>query len=218
MATAGGKPRVAAAYALGRFKSRKVAEALIPVLTDADPEVRAGAAASLGRVRSKEALDLLIQRLADDTPEVRKAVVRALGLIGSERATPHLLNVLRTDRDNKVREEALEALGDVGSVEVVGPLVEAHASLLAAYHAAKALTQVSVGTLAMALPPLLRHERNFVRIKAVKAAGYYCDGPDLLDEISRLAESDPEEGVRVAAGEALKRYGNKLNVLGKGVV
>lgn len=207
------KPRVAAAYALGRFKGKKVAEALTWHLTDPDPQVCAGAASSLGRIGSEEVLDLLIEHLTDDAPEARRGAIRGLGRIGSEKAVPHLLNSLSTDPDEKVRETVLEALGEIGSVETVQPLVEANAILFVRHYAAQALAQVSARTLALALPRLLLHENPFVRVKAARTAGYYCEGTDLLGEFYRLAESDHNGDVRAAAKEARESYEYKLELL-----
>lgn len=213
LAEGSGKARRAAVSALGEFKVKNVIKALIQYLADADPEMRSGAAYSLGRTRSEEAVDPLIGRLADDSPGVRRGAAFALGLIGSEKAVSHLLNTMHTDKDYKAREPVLEALGEIGAVEAVEPLMEAHINSHGDGHAAKALSQIHSANLALALPRLFGHENKLVRAKAAQVVGYYCDGQGVIDELSRLAQADPEEEVRAAAQKTIDMYKYKSTLL-----
>lgn len=218
--TGGGnaKPRTAAAYAFYRIMSKKAVPSLISCLTDADPQVRAGAALALGGTRSEEALVPLMGLLSDVAPEVRANAAFALGRVGSEKAIPYLISTFKKDQGSRVREWIIEALGAIGSLEVIEPLIVFYTYQFYAQYAAEALVQINPRNLASALPELLRHENKLVREKAALTVGYYCNSPDLLSNLTRLAETDPDENVRATAQEAANGYARKLQLLGVSAV
>ncbi|HNH82310.1 MAG TPA: hypothetical protein PL157_08035 [Acidobacteriota bacterium] len=58
-------------------------------------------------------------------------------------------------------------------------------------------------------------EDAFVRSKAAETVGYYSEDPRVLDELHRLATSDPVEEVRQVAASAHKKYTRKLQYFDK---
>ncbi|RMF01656.1 MAG: heme-binding protein, partial [Alphaproteobacteria bacterium] len=98
------------------------AEALRPLLGDADPEIRAQAARWLGDVRYAPAADDLMPLLADDNARVRFFAAEALGRIGHGPAVEPLIAMLRAndDKDVYLRHAGSLALARIGQPE---PLV-----------------------------------------------------------------------------------------------
>ena len=98
------------------------AEALRPLLTDADPEIRAQAARWLGDVRYASAADDLIPLLADANARARFFAAEALGRIGHAPAVAPILAMLRAndDQDVYLRHAGSLALARIGQAE---PLV-----------------------------------------------------------------------------------------------
>jgi uncharacterized protein (TIGR02996 family) len=85
---------------------------LLPLLSDADAEVRRAAAEALGKGRSPLAADGLRAALRDKDEKVRVRAAEALGLIGEASAAGELTAALR-DASARVRREAATALGKV---------------------------------------------------------------------------------------------------------
>jgi len=145
--------RAAAAFPLVTVGGEQTAGALLPLLADADPEVRQAAAAalaSLGRTTSRAAVEMLqsddlqtalaaADALASAGSEVfdellgtaksertapRAGACRALGSTGDERAGPHLVARLK-DSEAVVRAEAAVALGRLAWVRATPHLLGA---------------------------------------------------------------------------------------------
>ena len=79
--------------------------------------------------------------------------------------------------------------------------------------AALALRNFDASVLAEELPKAFTHEDCFVRRKAVTYAPYYCVDLGLVTAVSKMAESDPDDLVRRAAGEAKSMFIRKLENL-----
>ncbi|MFI5454132.1 MAG: PVC-type heme-binding CxxCH protein [Isosphaerales bacterium] len=73
--------------------------ALLPLLDDADPEVRSQAAKVLGEAKEPRALDRLIGLLDDASPRVRFFAAIALGKLSRSEAIEPLLRMLRANAD-----------------------------------------------------------------------------------------------------------------------
>jgi HEAT repeat protein len=91
--------------------------ALVPLLTDADAEVRWQAAWTLGRIgpAAREAVPALKDALKDPEDKVREHAAEALGDIGPEarNAVPALIQTLN-DSNAGVRRDAVRSLGQIG--------------------------------------------------------------------------------------------------------
>jgi HEAT repeat protein len=99
---------------------------LAECLSDRDGVVRRNAALALGRVGAKAgpAVPALARAFADkdELAEVRKYAGEALSLIGAgiEPAVPALIRVLREERDSRIRQNAIMALGRLEKFESLG--------------------------------------------------------------------------------------------------
>jgi HEAT repeat protein len=135
----------------------------------------------------KEDVPRLIKDLKSPVAKTRLAAAQDLGEIGAIKAAdakdavPYLLQVVKKDKDAKVREAAALALGKMSAnpKEAVPVLIEA-----------------------------LKDKENAVRAAAARALGQL--GPDAkdavpaLEELRKSTEKDKDKGVMRAAGDALK--------------
>jgi len=209
------KARSAAAYAFYRIRNDQAVDVLIGCLADPNHEVRAGAAFALGGQQAAKATKPLIVLLQDPAEDVRANATFALGRIRDEKAVPFLIFIFRNDQHPRVRENVIRALGQVGSENVVEPLVLTASSLFDADRAVEALAQVKPSTLTMALPRLLKHAEKRVRRKALETITYYCDSPDLLSDFTALHDTDSETEIRVEAKRAADQMLRKLELLSR---
>jgi quinoprotein glucose dehydrogenase len=94
--------RIHAIWAMGQLarKQQGTLDPLIPLLADADEEIRAQAAKALGEARVAGAYDGLIKQLGDTSSRVRFCAAMALGKLGRPDARAPLLRML-TENDNK---------------------------------------------------------------------------------------------------------------------
>jgi quinoprotein glucose dehydrogenase len=110
--------RLHGVWGLGQIarKNAVVYDAILPLASDADAEVRAAAARVLGDGRVSAAAPALIAQLADPEPRVRLAAGLALGRIGSPACVRPALEMLRAnaDQDAYLRHAAVAALAGSG--------------------------------------------------------------------------------------------------------
>ncbi len=99
----------------------KRAASLLPLLGDADMEIRAQAAKWLGDIRHQAAGDELIGRLADTSARVRFFAAEALGRIKHEPAVQPLIAMLEAndDKDAYLRHAGSLALANIGKSEPI---------------------------------------------------------------------------------------------------
>lgn len=121
---------LAATEALGKFGVPAVKH-LIAALRDKSHDIRRVAAEALGQIGDTLAVGPLILALRDNNSEVRWAAAEALGKIGphwpqseaAKRLVPDFIAALQ-DEDSSVS-EAAKALGQIGDVRAVDPLIMA---------------------------------------------------------------------------------------------
>ncbi|MEO5889388.1 MAG: HEAT repeat domain-containing protein [Ferruginibacter sp.] len=99
--TANQLARVHAIWGISQMarQDKKYAALLLPVLQDADPEIRAQAAKWLGDIKYKEAGDKLIQLLKDTASRSRFFAAEALGRIMYEPAIQPIIEMLKNNND-----------------------------------------------------------------------------------------------------------------------
>jgi len=106
--------RIHAVWALGQIgrKSPPAVAALLPLLSDSDPEIRAQSAKLLGDSKVAAALDGLIKLLSDDSARVRFFAAQSLGKLGDRKATPAVLKMIEDndDRDPYLRHAGVMAM------------------------------------------------------------------------------------------------------------
>lgn len=102
-------------------KESKYAQTLLPLLQDADPEIRAQAARWLGDIKYKEAGDKLLPLLKDSYHRARFFAAEALGRIAYEPAINPIIELLRSNNDEDVyiRHAGSLALARIGKPEPV---------------------------------------------------------------------------------------------------
>jgi quinoprotein glucose dehydrogenase len=88
--------RIHAAWGLGQLKAK---DALLPLLGDADPEVRAQAAKTLGGLRTVLAYDRFVALLRDESPRVRFFAAMGIGKIGKRDAVGPVLEFMRANNN-----------------------------------------------------------------------------------------------------------------------
>jgi len=209
------KPRLSAAYALAQIGDPKAIDPLRRLLlTQEDDELRAAAAYALGRIGADAAVDQLTTALSDEAAKVRKAAALALGSIGSHNAVASLLEAFRREKDFQTADAYLEAMGHSDSREVVEPLLACYASVFYIHTAAQAFGKISTRNLASMLPKLIHHENATIRRKAVEEISYFVESPEILQDLSKLAETDSLPEVRTAAKDASDRFARKLELFG----
>lgn len=113
--------RLHAIWGLGQIarKTPGAADGLVPLLKDADEEVRAQAAKILGESHVAAAYDGLIPLLNDQSLRVQFFAAQALGHIGNRAAIPALLACAEhnADKDAFVRHAVVSALAWIGDAE-----------------------------------------------------------------------------------------------------
>jgi len=119
MATARSGPSTAArrhaVWGLGQLYTRK---SLLPMLRDADPELRAQAARVLGDRRVGDAYEDLVKALKDEAPRVRRFAAVAVGKIARREGVRPLADMIRENdgRDPRLRHAGAFALALIGNV------------------------------------------------------------------------------------------------------
>ena len=211
--------RYAAAGALGQFslKAGDIVPALIAALRDSEPSVVAAAATGLSRMGAG-AVRPLVAALGDGSASVRAAAAGALGAIRvrARRALPALIDAT-IDRDPKVREAAVRAIGLVASAEETTRRHDSTTEFARsgefprAGWAARRMARVSSARremAALALGPLLESledREEGVRYAAARAfAGIGIAANAAATEVAALV-GDPSPRVRRAAARALGR-------------
>ncbi len=124
--------RRAAAEALRELASPEAADALRKAMTDGSPLVRLEAAKALGLLAQRgevsgEALEDLLDRLARDLKggdvAARRSAAWTLGRVGTDRALDLLVGAMN-DPEPPVRWSVMEALGALGDLRAVPPLID----------------------------------------------------------------------------------------------
>ena len=201
--------RKRAAAKLGAGGSRHSAGALVAMLTDDDWSVRVAAAEALGSIGSLEATGALVSaaRAADQLPEtaaaaLRAAIVRSLQRFGSG-AVP-LLVAASSDKHQKTREVAVEALGGIGTAETLPTLKAALGDDRSAVRqaAARGLGRSKALEAVEALVTAVGHRDAATRRTIVEALG--ASGGDSRAALALgAAIADTNRTVREAAVRAL---------------
>ncbi len=117
--------RMQAARAFCELEDDRAVPRLIELLQDECPLVRVSAAYALGRNKSDRAIAPLIEQLKQDwNGYVRKGIVWALGTCHAPSGLHPLISALKYDI-TAVRLWAASALGQLGDLQAIEPLVEA---------------------------------------------------------------------------------------------
>ena len=199
---------VATALLLGRVCITTANEDLIYRVLDetAGIQLRMAAIKTLGNRRAKEAIGPLDAVLSGthSEEELRRGAASALGLIGPP-ARPALKKGLR-DPSEQVRCAVVEALGDVGGLEVLKLALRdgSEEVLCRTVETLGRMGPVAVSTLDDVIRKTPRNVTDTVRRKAAEALGQI--GPEALRALIGALSHD-SQSVRHAAAEALGHLG-----------
>jgi len=97
---------------------------LLPLLTDAEPEVRAQAARVLGENHYQPAVEQLVQQLQNPSARAQFFAAEALGKLGNKAAFQPLVDLLQAtgDADPHLRHAVVYALSRLGDVQALAAL------------------------------------------------------------------------------------------------
>ncbi|HEY1428301.1 MAG TPA: HEAT repeat domain-containing protein, partial [Candidatus Tumulicola sp.] len=185
------KVRRAAAAALGNFRDREVATALLGVATgDASYFVRAAALESAGKTRDERAFDVLVAASRERTwnGTVEAGAVRGLSELAQERALEPILAATAPERDEGVRRAAATALSRLGQ-----------------------LVEEARSNVVDAIDRLTDDSAYLVQLAAVAAAENLGDAR-LLPALERISSSATDARTRRDAMEAIVRVRENAKV------
>lgn len=201
--------------ALVRLGSQSV-DALLPLLSVKDPDVRKFAVDVLGDIGDSRALSHLIGGLRDTDENVRVASAEALGKVRDRRAVEPLIACLSATDQGWLDYAAAEALGEIGDERALGPLLGALARSTLREPVLESLGRIgNVSTLAPLLGGLSDPLRIVREVSVVALTAIFRkSGPDdrrrlvtvvraaltdqILSFLSELIESGSGEQVKAA--------------------
>ena len=96
----------------------------IAELPNSNPDIRELALDKIGTIKSDKALEIIVPFLSDPNPEIRGTAACNLGDIGDIRTVSHLIESARQDPEDRVRSEALSALENQRSPEILKCLID----------------------------------------------------------------------------------------------
>jgi len=200
--------RRAVADALGRLRDQKAIDVLARALSDGDSDVRESAARALGNVRSRDGIVPLIMALKDTNSSVRRMAATALSRVDPEwssspeaRVAANQLKPFLADRDPDVRHLVTQLLASIGAME-------AHARVAIVPDPYMELSQNKRNKFAVGLLMVVLCDADRdLRQAAAEALGRLGDTRAIVP-LNR-AINDSDDGVRNAAGFALRQLGHR---------
>ena len=184
------------------FRRSRLYDDLVNALASSEPQTRAAAARVCGAARMTDAVQWIGDLLDDPSPQVREAAVRSLAELGGRRSVELLMAA--SDRIPVYR--LAIALARAASDVDIEALMRAPANERAA-----TATVLACGLRhdLLRVSPLLgiAHDRRWprqVRVAACKSVATIGDRAG-VGGLNRLAETDPDEVVKNAAGRAYRR-------------
>jgi HEAT repeat protein len=184
---------------------RDAAEALITLAAQAPPALRQQVTNRLATLRSDGAVAALLEALGSREETVRRVAAPALAGVVRPEVSAALVRRLRSEKDDEVRLQLLEALGEQGDPGATAALLRATRKRGAERWAAlRSLARIGFGQpeARAYLVGCLGSRSWEDRVVAVDAAGISGE-VQLGDELLPLLE-DPRWEVRLATAEALR--------------
>ncbi|MGD8176169.1 HEAT repeat domain-containing protein [Marinimicrobium sp. ARAG 43.8] len=176
--------RIHAIWGLGQLTRQDESRSavLLPLLSDADAEIRAQVAEVLGDVAYAGAREQLLPLLGDDNARVRFFAAQALGRIGNTDDQPALVDMLAANDDDDVylRQVGAIALARLGDEQALAAL-ESHDSEAVRVAAVVALKRLESPELAR----FLDDDSEYVVTNAARGIG---DDTQITEALPALAE------------------------------
>lgn len=179
--------------------STELLATLDAALEGMDPSIRLVAVEVFGRL-GPDAVEPLIGSLRDSDHLVRCAAVDALAGLMDPRATAPLLERLRTDGEEAVREHAAWALGESGDPDVVPALIDALSDPYLRVRSASSAALILLGPdILPALRPVLSGGDLPAAIAAARTLGALRDSASVPGLLDLLVRNEPEAGTAAIA-------------------
>ena len=200
-------------FAVGPFERLGADGLLAGLLVDGDMDVRLAARDALIR-RGPSAAACLARQFGDSDPTTRAAAATALGSVGPPALAwlPELRRLLASDPDDRVREAAAVAAGQVAAgdhASTAGLLAlfdsESAAEQVGAARASPKLAEADQGRAASGLARLLAHADPRVREEAAEALGQLRHHARPAADALVAALNDPDPKAREEVEEAAER-------------
>lgn len=195
--------RRAAVMALGQFGDRNAVVPLIEVLETAEWKLRYEATVALGKIADPKAVPSLIKALANARRLMPQIVI--YNRISEQRDSEPYVTVVFGFSGGEVREGAARALGQIGDVQAIDPLVQA---LQDEEPSVRRIVAEALGKIgdAQAVEPLVRVLADgscWVRRKAAVALGCIGDPRAVEPLMDALADQDRsvQQGIVLALGQ-----------------
>jgi HEAT repeat protein len=93
-------------------------------LKNPNSEIRELALDKIGTLKPSNSLEILLPFWSDSDPGVRSTAACNLGEIQDICAIPHLINIVKNDNDEELRADALSALSEYQSSEILDCLID----------------------------------------------------------------------------------------------
>ncbi|MCS5531575.1 MAG: HEAT repeat domain-containing protein [Candidatus Poseidoniales archaeon] len=213
--------RMHASKAIGRLASSQAVGTLVLLLQDKVPAVRDEAMVALKNI-GEQAVTPLVAALKDKNWRTRLKATEALGVLGSKTAIQPLIEIVESDPDTAVRQDAVLALGNIGDPSATEQLLRVFDEPRLQIQAIEALGKIgdrrTVPTL-MKLVTLLDPTRYEGRVPVCEDERYEQDLAVVESAIRALARLKDEQAipvlinalqstlVRKDAAEALTAFG-----------
>ncbi len=197
--------RQIAAQALGNTHDPRVVAPLIAALQDDEDGVCKAAAYALGKLGDANAIEPLIKILGSGKDFLRSTVADVLVEYYDIPWAPHLVRIW--SRESEIREAAANALGDIGDLRAVDPLVEAIliGDSRVRFVAIKALGKLGSPQAVNPLMIAITDEDSIVRQAAADAL-VQIDNLGVAHHIANLR--DQNSNVRLAAVRSIEEAGD----------
>jgi HEAT repeat protein len=203
--------RLQAAVMIGDPGEPEAIRLLAEALSDSEADVRELAAAALSEFGAggRAALPALIQAVQDENPVVRRRAIRAIGMIGPDAVDDALAAVMvaTDDLDDSVAMQAIATLGEFGplAASAIPALISAIWTGDVRRRAVAGASLTRMG--AAAVPFLIQslsHPALEVRSKCTHLLGSLGAVARDAGPALQLLLNDRDDGIRAAAGEALR--------------
>lgn len=197
--------------ALGNLRDRRAVEPLIERLKDRNRGVRISVVLALGTIRDKRAVPSIIDVLEKDPKTgVKISAAQVLGWFGDKKAVKPLISAL-SEKDARIKEQAVRSLGELGAQEAAGPLAdiaknEKERKGLRIY-AIEALGEIKTAESFKALKKLLKSKDMELAVIAAAAMGKH--GKDKGLDIALEGINSENVAVRKQAVIAISYIGVK---------
>jgi HEAT repeat protein len=198
------------AYRLAHVGSPEATAALLNVFRSAPPEHKAFMAQLISSTGNPAVKEWLLPLLNEANERLAIAAIRGLSAIGGADVSVRLAEILKDDqRSERVRVEAAQGLGVIGTPAALEVLVEAFGQVSredVATQILKSLGQFSFPTIANTFTDYLSAPGTPEEMRVVAVEALVFSTQEAVPFLLGLAESDTSADVRASAAWAISTY------------